>query len=204
MKKVGKTTFEYEFTNLQKSQEFQFTNVQPRKQWLKLTYFRQFLIAISASNVISTKILPQLEAFIATNKDKIAASFKLAAEFAVQFLAALIAIGNWVANNTGKVKAIAAAFALMFVVTKVYSMITAINLLTAALVRMNVAMGAGAIGAATKGAAKGGMFATLGVALAGGGVANKIGGGLAGLCRVLQFQGLAARRRRGKKSLRSI
>jgi hypothetical protein len=133
------------------------------------------------ASVISTKILPQLEAFITTNKDKIATSFKLAAEFAVQFLAALISIGDWIANNTGKVKAIAAAFALMFVVTKVYSMITAINLLTAALVRMNVAMGAGAIGAVTKGAAKGGMLATLGVALAAGNVGGKIGGGIAGL-----------------------
>ena len=33
----------------------------------------------------------------------------------------------------------------------------------------------------TKGAAKGGMFATLGVALAGGAVANKLGGDIAGL-----------------------
>ncbi len=133
------------------------------------------------ASVISTKILPKLEAFIAVNKDKIAESFKVAAEFAVQFLVALISIGDWIANNTGKVKAIAAAFALMFVVTKVYSMITAINLLTAALVRMNVAMGAGAIGAVTKGAAKGGMFATLGAALAAGNLGGKIGTGIAGL-----------------------
>jgi hypothetical protein len=133
------------------------------------------------ANVISTKVLPQLEAFITTNKDKIAKSFQVAAEFAVKFLAALISIGDWIANNTGKVKAIAAAFALMFVVTKVYSMITAINLLTAALVRMNVAMGAGAIGAVTKGAAKGGMFATLGAALAAGNLGGKIGTGIAGL-----------------------
>lgn len=133
------------------------------------------------ANVISTKVLPQLEAFIATNKDKIATSFQVAAEFAVKFLAALISIGDWIANNTGKVKAIAAAFALMFITTKVYSMITAINLLTAALVRMNVAMGAGAIGAVTKGAAKGGMFATLAAALAAGNLGGKIGGGIAGL-----------------------
>ncbi len=127
------------------------------------------------ATVISTKILPQLEAFITANKDKLAASFKVAAEFAVQFLAALISIGNWIANNTGKVKAMAAAFALMFAVSKVYSMITAINLLTAALVRMNVAMGAGLIGPMTKGAAKGGLFATAGVALAGGSFFNNLG-----------------------------
>lgn len=127
------------------------------------------------ATVISTKILPQLEAFIAANKDKLASSFKVAAEFAVQFLAALISIGNWIANNTGKVKAMAAAFALMFAVSKVYSMITAINLLTAAIGRMNVAMGAGLIGPMTKGAAKGGLFATAGVALAGGSFFNNLG-----------------------------
>ena len=131
------------------------------------------------ATVVSTKILPQLEAFITANKDKLAASFKVAAEFAVQFLAALISIGNWIANNTGKVKAMAAAFALMFAVSKVYSMITAINLLTAALVRMNVAMGAGLIGPMTKGAAKGGLFATAGVALAGGSFFNNLGGQIA-------------------------
>ena len=131
------------------------------------------------ANVISTKILPKLEAFITTNKDKIATSFQVAAEFAVKFLSALISIGDWIANNTGKVKAIAAAFALMFVTSKVYGMITAINLLTAALVRMNVAMGAGAIGAVTKGAAKGGMFATLAAALAAGNLGGKIGTGIA-------------------------
>jgi len=129
--------------------------------------------------VVSTKILPQLEAFITANKDKMAASFKVAAEFAVQFLAALISIGNWIANNTGKVKAIAALFALMFVTSKVYSMITAINLLTAALVRMNVAMGAGLIGPITKGAAKGGLFATAGVALAGGSFFANLGTSIA-------------------------
>lgn len=133
------------------------------------------------ANVISTKILPKLEAFIATNKDKIAASFKVAAEFALQFLTVLISIGNWIANNTQLVKNIAIIFATMFVATKVYGMITAVNLLTAALVRMNTAMGAGAIGAVTKGAAKGGMFATLAAALAAGNLGGKIGTGIAGL-----------------------
>ena len=127
------------------------------------------------ANQLSTKILPQIQTFITLNQDKLAASLALVAEFGLKFLTVLIYIGNWIANNTALVKNIAILFASMFVVTKVYGMITAINLLTAALVRMNVAMGAGAIGAMTKGAAKGGMFATLGVALAGGGFANKLG-----------------------------
>jgi hypothetical protein len=42
-------------------------------------------------------------------------------------------------------------------------------------------MGAGAIGAVTKGAAKGGMFATLAAALAAGNLGGKIGTGIAGL-----------------------
>ena len=83
-------------------------------------------------------------------------------------------------TKTGKVKAMAAAFALLFAVGKIYSMITAINLLTAALGRMNIAMGAGLIGPMTKGAAKGGLFATAGVALAGGGFFNNLGGQIVG------------------------
>jgi hypothetical protein len=63
----------------------------------------------------------------------------------------------------------------MFVVSKVYAMITAVNLLTAAFVRMNTALGAGAIGAITKSAAKGGIFATLAVALAAGNVGGNLG-----------------------------
>lgn len=133
------------------------------------------------ANVVTTKILPAINKFVETNQDKLVTSFTLAANAAVVFLTVAIDFANWIANNMGLVKAMGILIAGMFVATKVYGMITAVNLLTAALVRMNVALGAGAIGAITKGAAKGGMLATLGVALAGGAVANNLGGAIAGL-----------------------
>jgi hypothetical protein len=127
------------------------------------------------ANQLSTKILPQIQSFITLNEGKLTASLAMAAEFALKFLTVLIGIGNWIANNTTLVKNIAIFFAAMFVTSKVYGMITAINLLTAALVRMNIAMGAGGIGAVTKTAAKGGMLATLGTVLLGGKYFNQLG-----------------------------
>lgn len=67
------------------------------------------------ATTISTKILPQIEAFIAANKDRLAASFQVAADFAVKLLTAAIAFGDWVSNNTGKVKLLAGLIAGMFV-----------------------------------------------------------------------------------------
>jgi hypothetical protein len=67
------------------------------------------------ATTISTKILPQVEAFIAANKDRLAASFQIAADFAVKLLTAAIAFGDWVSNNTGKVKLLAGIIAGMFV-----------------------------------------------------------------------------------------
>jgi hypothetical protein len=131
--------------------------------------------------VVTTKILPAINKFVETNQDKLVASFTLAANAAVLLLTASINFANWIANNMGLVKAMGILIAGMFVATKVYAMITAVNLLTAALVRMNIAMGAGLIGPITKAAAKGGALATLGVVLAGGGVANKLGAKLAEL-----------------------
>ena len=127
------------------------------------------------ANVIARDILPKLETFITTNKDKLAASFTLAANAAVALLTASINFANWISNNMGLVKTMGALIAGMFIVSKVYAMITAVNLLTAAFVRMNTALGAGAIGAITKSAAKGGIFATLAVALAAGNVGGNLG-----------------------------
>jgi hypothetical protein len=79
------------------------------------------------ATTISTRILPQLEYFIAANKDKLAASFQVAADAAVKFLGFAIAFGDWVANNTTTVKTLAAVIAGMFVVGKVASFITAIQ-----------------------------------------------------------------------------
>jgi hypothetical protein len=127
------------------------------------------------AQVVTTKILPAINDFVTTNQDKLVASFTLAANAAVVLLTASINFANWISNNMGLVKTMGILIAGMFVVSKVYAMITAVNLLTAAFVRMNTALGAGAIGALTKTAAKGGIFATLAAALAAGNLGGKLG-----------------------------
>lgn len=127
------------------------------------------------ASVVTTKILPAVNKFVETNQKKLVASFTLAAEAAVLLLTASINFANWISNNMGLVKTMAVLIAAMFITSKVYAMITAVNLLTAAFVRMNTALGAGAIGAITKTAAKGGIFATLAVALAAGNAGGNLG-----------------------------
>ncbi|MFZ4611928.1 MAG: hypothetical protein ACOYNM_19110, partial [Gemmataceae bacterium] len=88
------------------------------------------------ATTISTRILPQLEAFVAANQEKLAASFAVAAEFAVQFLDVAIKFGDWVVNNTGTVKTLAAIIAGMFVINSVAIFITSLATISAALVAL--------------------------------------------------------------------
>ena len=125
--------------------------------------------------MLQSKILPQIEAWIALNKDKLADGLEKAAQAALKLVIFAAKFGEWVVNNIGTIKVLAVIMASLWAVSKIYGMITAVNLLTAALVRMNIAMGAGAVGAVTKTAAKGGMFATLAAALAAGNLGGNIG-----------------------------
>lgn len=131
--------------------------------------------------MLQSKILPQIEAWVALNKDKLADGLEKAAQAALKLVIFAAKFGEWVVNNIGTIKVLAVIMASLWATSKIYGMITAVNLLTAALVRMNIAMGAGTVGAATKNAAKGGMFATLGVALFGGKYFNNLGTELAAL-----------------------
>lgn len=88
------------------------------------------------ATTISTKILPQLEYFIAANKDRLAASFQLAADAAVKFLGIAIAFGDWVSNNTTAVKVLAGIIAGMFVVNSIAAFIASLATISAALVAL--------------------------------------------------------------------
>jgi hypothetical protein len=88
------------------------------------------------ATTISTRILPQLEAFVAANQEKLAASFAVAAEFAVGFLEVLIKFGDWVVNNTGTVKTLAAIIAGMFVINSVAVFIASLATISASLVAL--------------------------------------------------------------------
>lgn len=131
--------------------------------------------------IVTTKILPQLEAWISANKDKLAKSFQTATDFFIKMLAVAISFTDWASNNMTTLKTLAIVLTSMWAVSKVVAFATAVNAVTKAFVGLNLVGTTGLVGAMTKGAAKGGMFATLGVALAGGAVANKLGGGIAGL-----------------------
>jgi hypothetical protein len=82
--------------------------------------------------VVTKKILPAMDAFVAVNKDKLAASFAIAAEFAVILLGAAVNFGNWVANNMGLVKGMAILIAGMFVVGRISAFIVMLGALTSA------------------------------------------------------------------------
>jgi hypothetical protein len=67
---------------------------------------------------------------------KLAASFQVAADFAIKFLAVAIAFGDWVSNNMGTVKTLAAIIAGMFVVNGIATFITSLAAITTALVAL--------------------------------------------------------------------
>jgi hypothetical protein len=134
------------------------------------------------ATVISTKVLPQLEAFIQANKQELAASFQVAADFATKFLSVAIKFGDWVANNTTTVKVLAGIIAGMFVINGLAAFISGIATISAALVGMRtLATSAGiALGFATGGAsAIAGAAAAIGItaAIYGAGKAGYYGGG---------------------------
>lgn len=135
------------------------------------------------ATMLQTQILPRVEAFIEANKDRLAASFAIAAEFAIKFLEVAVAFGDWVVNNTGTVKTLAAIIAGMFVINGIAIFVASLGTITASLVAlrtlamttgiaMSFATGgtsaiAGAIGAAA-------VVAAVGVSYA----ANKYGASL--------------------------
>lgn len=134
------------------------------------------------ANVISTKILPQLEAFIQANKQELAASFQVAADFATKFLEVLIKVGNWVANNTTTVKVLAGIIAGMFVINGLATFMAGLATISAGLIAMRtLATSAGiALGFATGGAsAIAGAAAAVAItaAIYGAGKAGYYGGG---------------------------
>jgi hypothetical protein len=126
------------------------------------------------ATMLQTQILPRVEAFIEANKDRLAASFAIAAEFAIKFLEVAVAFGDWVVNNMGTVKTLAAIIAGMFVINGIAAFIASLGTITAALVALRtlatttgIAMAfatggtsaiAGAIGAAAVVAAVGGSY----------------------------------------------
>ena len=107
--------------------------------------------------LVTTQLLPKIEAFVALNKDKLAAGFQVAAEMAFKLLTTAIAFSDWCANNMGIIKGMAALIAGMFVVGRIAAFIKAIQGIVAVMTLLRTT----SIGAAIATA-----FATSGVSIA--------------------------------------
>jgi len=102
-------------------------------------------------DVITTRVLPQLEAWINANKDKLAASLDTILTKLPALLIQVFDLFNYIERNLGTIKVLGALLVSTFAAVKVYAGVialsTAINILTAAFGRQAVA--ATAAGTAT-------------------------------------------------------
>ncbi|MFZ9922759.1 MAG: hypothetical protein ACO3E4_07600, partial [Candidatus Nanopelagicaceae bacterium] len=127
------------------------------------------------ANVISNKVLPQIEAFIEANGQKLVIAFQMASEGAIKLLEMSIKFSDWVSNNMGLIKTMAGLIAGLFVVGKIGAFASALGKLTAAWAVYTAGAGRAAIATAyaTGGASIGTATAAI---LAVGGLAAITGG----------------------------
>lgn len=76
-------------------------------------------------------VLPRIQAWVDLNKDQLAAGLRDAAGLVKTLLERSLAFGQWVTDNTGKIKVLAAVIAGMFVADKVAGFIVALKTITA-------------------------------------------------------------------------
>lgn len=98
---------------------------------------------------ILKEVLPGLQKWVDTNKDKLAKSLQTAAEQMIKLFAVAVSFGEWVVNNIDTVKALAIAIGSLWATSKVYAFAKAIGTVSIALRGMSIAaLGSGAAGAA--------------------------------------------------------
>lgn len=117
--------------------------------------------------MLQSRILPQVELWIALNKDKLADGLQKAAQAVLNLVVFAAKFGNWVINNTGTIKTLAVLMASLWATSKVYAFAKAIGAVTAALRGMAtasaIAAGAGAAAGGAGVAAGAGGAAAAGV-----------------------------------------
>lgn len=120
------------------------------------------------ADVIDKKVLPQVEAWIATNGEKFVTALSAASQAVIILVTNAIALSDWIANNMGVVKTMAGLIAGLFVAGKIAAFATVLGKLTAAFVALRTAAGGAAVATAfaTGGASVGSAAAAL--ALVGG------------------------------------
>lgn len=116
--------------------------------------------------LLVSDVIPKIQAWVDLNKDKLARGLQTAANFVFKLTQKAVAFGDWISNNTAKVKAIALIFGSLFVGAKVAAFITAISALSTAFatLRATAAGAAVATAFATGGASVAGAVAAITIA----------------------------------------
>lgn len=128
------------------------------------------------ATVIQNKVLPQIEAWIATNSEKLVKGLQAVSDGVVKIILAGIALADWISNNMGLIKTFAAIIGTMFVVGRIAAFVTAIQTLTGAFAALRTTAAGAAIAAAF--ASGGTTVVAASAALAAVGGAAAIYGGL--------------------------
>jgi hypothetical protein len=123
------------------------------------------------AKAIQTKVLPQIEAWIAANGEKLVTAFQFATDAAIKLIAIAISFSDWISNNTGLVKTFAVIVAGLFAVGKVAAFATVIGKLTAAFTALRTAAGLAAVATAYATGGASVASATAALALVGGAAA---------------------------------
>lgn len=100
------------------------------------------------AKTIETKVLPQIEAWIAANSDKFVAGLQAVSDGVIKIILAGIALADWISNNMGVIKTFATIIGTMFVVGKVAAFVTAIKTLAGAFVALRTSAAGAAIATA--------------------------------------------------------
>jgi hypothetical protein len=124
------------------------------------------------AQTIQTKVLPQLEAFIATNGSRLVEAFTSASDAAVKLIGLFVTFVTFVSNNMGLIESMAKLIAAMFVIGRIAAFATVLGKLTAAFVALRTAAGTAAVATA---------YATGGASLGTASAALLTVGGLAGI-----------------------
>ena len=82
---------------------------------------------------IMTNVMPAVQAWVDANKNDLAAGLKSAAGFLQTLITKAFAFGQWVTDNTGKVKILAGIITTMFVADKIAGFVVALKTITAAM-----------------------------------------------------------------------
>jgi hypothetical protein len=123
------------------------------------------------AKTIQTKVLPQIEAWISANGEKLVTAFQFATDAAIKLIAVAISFSDWISNNTGLVKTFAAIVAGLFAVGKVAAFATVIGKLTAAFAALRASAGLAAVATAYATGGASVASATAALALVGGAAA---------------------------------